>query len=105
MPGLGPRGHARWACSTRSRSARRRTVMALRGANRALAFPRLSALALGVGRDHLTATLNTLVLAYVGASLPIRLLFSAADLGVGNAFNLEVVEGGGRDARRLHRAD
>jgi uncharacterized membrane protein len=65
--------------------------MALRGANRALAFPRLSALALGVGRDHLTATLNTLVLAYVGASLPIRLLFSAADLGVGNAFNLEVV--------------
>jgi uncharacterized membrane protein len=27
----------------------------------------------------------------VGASLPILLLFSAADLGVGNALNLEVV--------------
>jgi uncharacterized membrane protein len=38
-----------------------------------------------------SATVNTLVLAYVGASLPILLLFSAADLGVGNALNLEVV--------------
>jgi uncharacterized membrane protein len=34
---------------------------------------------------------NTLVLAYVGASLPILLLFSAADLGVSDALNLEVV--------------
>ena len=39
----------------------------------------------------MSATVNTLVLAYVGASLPILLLFSAADLGVGNALNLEVV--------------
>jgi uncharacterized membrane protein len=31
------------------------------------------------------------VLAYVGAALPILLLFSAADLGVSNALNLEVV--------------
>ena len=33
----------------------------------------------------MSATVNTLVLAYVGASLPILLLFSAADLGVGDA--------------------
>ena len=35
--------------------------------------------------------MNTLVLAYIGASLPILLLFSAAGLGVGDALNLEVV--------------
>ena len=67
------------------------TVMALRRANPALGFRRLSALALDVGRDHVSATVNTLVLAYVGAALPILLLFSAADLGVGDALNLEVV--------------
>jgi uncharacterized membrane protein len=67
------------------------TVMALRRANPGLAFRRLAGLALDVGRDHVSATVNTLVLAYVGASLPILLLFSAADLGVANALNLEVV--------------
>ena len=67
------------------------STVALRRANPGLAFRRLSELALDVGRDHVSATVNTLVLAYVGASLPILLLFSAADLGVGNALNLEVV--------------
>jgi uncharacterized membrane protein len=67
------------------------TVMALRKANPGLTLRRLSALALDVGRDHVSATVNTLVLAYVGASLPILLLFSAADLGVSDAVNLEVV--------------
>jgi uncharacterized membrane protein len=67
------------------------TVMVLRRANPGLKLRRLSGLALDVGRDHVSATVNTLVLAYVGASLPILLLFSAADLGVGNALNLEVV--------------
>jgi uncharacterized membrane protein len=67
------------------------TVMALRRANPALKLRRLSGLALDVGRDHVSATVNTLVLAYVGASLPILLLFSAADLGVSDALNLEVV--------------
>jgi uncharacterized membrane protein len=67
------------------------TVMALRRANPVLRLRRLSGLALDVGRDHVSATVNTLVLAYVGASLPILLLFSAADLGVSDALNLEVV--------------
>jgi uncharacterized membrane protein len=67
------------------------TVLALRRANPALPFRRLFGLALEVGRDHVSATVNTLVLAYVGAALPILLLFSAADLGVGDAANLEVV--------------
>jgi uncharacterized membrane protein len=67
------------------------TVLALRRANPELGLRRLSGLALDVGRDHVSATVNTLVLAYVGAALPILLLFSAADLGVGEALNLEVV--------------
>jgi uncharacterized membrane protein len=67
------------------------TVLALRRANPAMAFRRLFGLALEVGRDHVSATVNTLVLAYVGAALPILLIFSAADLGVADATNLEVV--------------
>jgi len=67
------------------------TVLALRRANPAMPFRKLFGLALEVGRDHVSATVNTLVLAYVGAALPILLLFSAADLGIGDATNLEVV--------------
>jgi uncharacterized membrane protein len=67
------------------------TVLALRQANPSLGFRELFARALQVGRDHVSATVNTLVLAYVGASLPILLLFSATDLGVGDAVNFEIV--------------
>jgi uncharacterized membrane protein len=67
------------------------TVLALRRADASFGFRQLFGRALNVGRDHVSATVNTLVLAYVGASLPILLLFSAADLGVSEAANLEVV--------------
>jgi uncharacterized membrane protein len=67
------------------------TVLALRHANPSLEFRELFGRALQVGRDHVSATVNTLVLVYVGASLPILLLFSATDLGVGEAVNFEIV--------------
>jgi uncharacterized membrane protein len=67
------------------------TVLALRRADPALRFRELFGRALEVGRDHVSATVNTLVLAYVGAALPILLIFSAADLGVADAVNLEIV--------------
>jgi uncharacterized membrane protein len=67
------------------------TVLALRGAAPALGFRDLFGRALRVGRDHVSATVNTLVLAYVGASLPVLLIFSSADLGLGEALGLEVV--------------
>jgi uncharacterized membrane protein len=67
------------------------TVLALRRANPALGFGELFARALQVGRDHVSATVNTLVLAYVGAALPALLLFSAADLGVSEVVNFEIV--------------
>jgi uncharacterized membrane protein len=67
------------------------TVLALRRANPDLPFGSLFGRALDVGRDHVSATVNTLVLAYVGAALPILLIFSAADLGLSEAANLEIV--------------
>jgi uncharacterized membrane protein len=67
------------------------TVLAIRHANPALRFRELFGRALQVGRDHVSATVNTLVLAYLGAALPILLLFSATDLSVGAAVNFEIV--------------
>jgi uncharacterized membrane protein len=67
------------------------TVLALRRANPSLGFRELFGRALEVGRDHVSATVNTLVLAYVGAALPILLLFSATDLAVSDAVNFEIV--------------
>jgi uncharacterized membrane protein len=67
------------------------TVMALRSTNPTLGFRQLFAVAQRVGRDHVSATVNTLVLAYVGASLPILLIFSSSDLGFGEALSTEIV--------------
>jgi uncharacterized membrane protein len=67
------------------------TVMALRRANAALGFRPLFRGALGVGRDHITATVNTLVLAYAGASLPVLLIFSLAGTSFSDAINSEAV--------------
>jgi uncharacterized membrane protein len=66
-------------------------VLALRRANPALGFGALSGLAMRVGRDHVSATVNTLVLAYVGASLPILLVFSSGELPFLEAVNLELI--------------
>lgn len=67
------------------------TVMALRAANPGLRLRELYRSAIAVGRDHISATVNTLVLAYVGAALPILLVFSATDTGFSNALNSELV--------------
>jgi uncharacterized membrane protein len=67
------------------------TVMALRSANPSLGLGDLYRRAIDVGRDHITATVNTLVLAYAGASLPILLIFSAGNIGLGEAINSEIV--------------
>ena len=51
-------------------------VMALRRADPALGGRELFREALSVGHDRIAATVNTLVLAYVGASLPVLVIFS-----------------------------
>ena len=67
------------------------TVMALRRANPTARFRKLYGSAIAVGRDHVAATVNTLVLAYVGASLPILLVFGVADVQFADAINREAV--------------
>ena len=67
------------------------TVLALRRANPALGFRRLLGEALAVGRDHLGATINTLVLAYAGAALPVLLIFNTAGTPFGDAVGSEPV--------------
>ncbi len=53
-------------------------VFELHSANQELGFRRLYHSAMRIGQDHVTATVNTLVLAYAGASLPLFLMFSLA---------------------------
>jgi uncharacterized membrane protein len=67
------------------------TVMALRRANPNLGFGALFRSAVSVGHDHIAATVNTLVLAYAGASLPVLLIFSLADTPFADAINFEAV--------------
>jgi uncharacterized membrane protein len=67
------------------------TVLALRRANPGFGVGRLYREAIEVGRDHVSATVNTLVLAYVGAALPVLLIFGSGDLGVFDAVNFEIV--------------
>lgn len=46
--------------------------------------------AMRVGREHIGALVNTLAIAYVGASLPILLLFQQANTGVAYVLNSEL---------------
>jgi uncharacterized membrane protein len=53
-------------------------VFELHHANPSLGFRGLYKSAMRIGQDHVAATVNTLVLAYAGASLPMLLMFSLA---------------------------
>lgn len=56
-------------------------VFELRGANPALTARQLTVRAMRIGRDHIAAAVNTLVLAYAGSSLPLLLLLAGGDTG------------------------
>jgi len=66
-------------------------VMALRRANPDYSPRQLYREAFAVGRDHLAATIHTLVLAYVGASLPLLLVLQSAHAGLFDAVNTQDV--------------
>ena len=66
-------------------------VWELHGANPGYRRWGLYRAALRIGRDHIASTVNTLVLAYAGASLPLFLLFTQADQGLGDVLNGEAV--------------
>lgn len=66
-------------------------VTALREANPRLGPRALFRGAFAVGRDHLAATIHTLVLAYIGAALPLVLVLRNAHVGATDAVNGQIV--------------
>jgi uncharacterized membrane protein len=71
-------------------------VWQLHQANPSYGPRRLYAAGVEIGRDHIASTVNTLVLAYAGASLPLLLLFTQAgrrlvDVAAGELVAVEVV--------------
>jgi uncharacterized membrane protein len=66
-------------------------VFELRHANPNFGFRLLYNSAMRIGQDHVAATVNTLVLAYAGASLPMLLLFSLARGDYGSLVNYALV--------------
>lgn len=67
------------------------TVFALHDTDRRLTWPALFARAMKVGRDHIASVVNTLFLAYAGASLALLVLFSTSGLPLGEILNSEVL--------------
>lgn len=67
------------------------TVFALRRVNPRAGFAELVRGALSVGHDHIAATVNTLFLAYAGASLPLLIVFSTGVDGIGVIVTSETV--------------
>lgn len=67
------------------------TVAELHHRNPDLSRRQLLASGLRVGREHIAATVNTLLLAYVGASLTLILLFAATDQSLDMVINSEIV--------------
>ncbi|HWL35602.1 MAG TPA: YibE/F family protein [Frankiaceae bacterium] len=66
-------------------------IWELRAANPGMTPRELYGAGVRIGRDHIASTVNTLVLAYAGASLPLLLLFAVSGVGVGAALTSEVI--------------
>jgi uncharacterized membrane protein len=67
------------------------TVFALHDTDPRLTWRALFARAMKVGRDHIASVVNTLFLAYAGASLALLVLFSTGGLPVAQILNSEVL--------------
>ena len=59
-------------------------VWELRRADPSMGAPALFGAAMRIGRDHVASAVNTLVLAYAGAALPLLLLFTLSEQSLGN---------------------
>ncbi|MEM7340135.1 MAG: YibE/F family protein [Actinomycetota bacterium] len=67
------------------------TVAELRYRNEKLTTAQLVTSGIRVGREHIASTVNTLLLAYVGASMPLLLVIAASDQALGAVANSELV--------------
>jgi uncharacterized membrane protein len=66
-------------------------VFELHSTNPGMVFAQLFRRAMRIGQDHVAATVNTLVLAYTGAALPLLLLVSSSGEQFGTFINREFV--------------
>ncbi|MFD4693300.1 YibE/F family protein [Streptomyces sp. NPDC058463] len=66
-------------------------VWELHQADPTMGVRRLYRAGIRIGRDHIASVVNTLVLAYAGAALPLLLLFSIAQSSVGTVATSELV--------------
>jgi uncharacterized membrane protein len=66
------------------------TVFALYETDRRLTWPALFGRAMKVGRDHIASVVNTLFLAYTGASLALLVLFSTSGVPASELLNSEL---------------
>lgn len=67
------------------------TVAELNHRNSRLTVGELITSGIRVGREHIASTVNTLLLAYAGASMPLLLVFAASDQPLGVVANSEIV--------------
>ena len=67
------------------------TIFELSKANPSLTWQELFKHGMTVGRDHIAAMVNTLLLAYVGAALPLVLMFSVFTESLGFTVNREII--------------
>ncbi len=67
------------------------TVAELHDRNPRLGRAELIASGIRVGREHIASTVNTLLLAYAGASMPLLLLFSVSEQSLGMIANSELI--------------
>ncbi|MBM9505992.1 YibE/F family protein [Actinacidiphila acididurans] len=66
-------------------------VWELKAADPLTSRRKLYAAGMRIGRDHIASVVNTLVMAYAGAALPLLLLFSIAQSGIGQVASSELV--------------
>jgi uncharacterized membrane protein len=66
-------------------------VWELRSVDPTMSRRRLVRSGMRIGRDHVASTVNTLVLAYAGASMPLLILFVLSDQPMGTVANGEIV--------------
>lgn len=67
------------------------TAFAVHDANPEQSWAEVFRRAMSVGRDHIASTVNTLVFAYVGASIVLLVLFTSGGVPFGDIVNSEVV--------------
>ena len=66
-------------------------VWEIHRANPGYGFQQLYAAGLRIGRDHIASTVNTLVMAYAGASLPLLVLFTLSSRQLGDVLTGEIL--------------